>query len=431
MSTFNPGTYQSGDGNLNEPITVGRLGQPVKLGGGTAWQSIASGPFSTRPSAESFGSGEWTDSNGKKYYSNGVTWGESAVLFPTPKWDAARVKAATGLGNAKALFIGDSTTAGLYANGNQFAGNGMLGWTRRLKALVTSQEIANASWIGSSHTTTTAEFNSYDSRITFGANWTILQTSSDVLGGFPIYDAATTGLGGAANTVSFNSGETFDTIDVYYISTPGGGQFTVDIGGAVLDTINTLNAVLGITKATVSCTLGANTVNIIKTVTGAVEITGVSCYKNNNAIQLLNAGDGGYSLSQMFNGVGFGPENGITAIDPDLTIISHGINDQALSKSLAEFKPKYQAVIDHCLQYGDVALAIPSPYVAADTNLAYRNIIRELAAENGLNLFDFTEALGGSYAVANANGIMSIGAHPTSAGYRLISDYVLKTGLFV
>jgi len=73
MSTFNPGTYQSGDGNLNEPILVGRLGQPLKLGGGTAFTSHGSGPIADRPSAADFGVGTWQDGIAK-YTSNGVGW---------------------------------------------------------------------------------------------------------------------------------------------------------------------------------------------------------------------------------------------------------------------------------------------------------------------------------------------------------------------
>jgi len=80
MSTFNPGTYQSGDGNLNEPITVGRLGQPVKIGGGSEWQSVASGPIASRPSAIDFGIGQWTDDNGVMSISDGTKWTEQSFI---------------------------------------------------------------------------------------------------------------------------------------------------------------------------------------------------------------------------------------------------------------------------------------------------------------------------------------------------------------
>ena len=73
MSTFNPGTYQSGDGNLSEPILVGRLGQPLKLGGGSEFSNYGSGPISDRPIASVFGKGSWNDGL-LEYKSDGVRW---------------------------------------------------------------------------------------------------------------------------------------------------------------------------------------------------------------------------------------------------------------------------------------------------------------------------------------------------------------------
>jgi hypothetical protein len=73
MTTFNPGTYQSGDGNLNEPILVGRLGQPLKLGGGPEFTSHGSGPIENRPSAVDFGPGTWQDGS-DTYSCNGINW---------------------------------------------------------------------------------------------------------------------------------------------------------------------------------------------------------------------------------------------------------------------------------------------------------------------------------------------------------------------
>ena len=55
---FTPETYQSGDGNLSEPILVGRLGQPLKLGGGAEFSNYASyAVIADRPSANDFGKG--------------------------------------------------------------------------------------------------------------------------------------------------------------------------------------------------------------------------------------------------------------------------------------------------------------------------------------------------------------------------------------
>jgi hypothetical protein len=76
MSTFNPGTYQTGDGNLNEPIIVGRLGQPLKLGGGTDYSSFATyDSLTERPSASDFGGGICRIGN-ILYTSDSIKWVE-------------------------------------------------------------------------------------------------------------------------------------------------------------------------------------------------------------------------------------------------------------------------------------------------------------------------------------------------------------------
>jgi hypothetical protein len=98
---FTPETYQSGDGNLSEPITVGRLGQPVRIGGGTEWQSIGSGPVADRPSAADFGVGTWLDPATGSYESNGVIWS-----------DKSRINNATILNKTESYSVGGSAKTG-------------------------------------------------------------------------------------------------------------------------------------------------------------------------------------------------------------------------------------------------------------------------------------------------------------------------------
>ncbi|MDD3644338.1 MAG: hypothetical protein PHR19_02300 [Bacteroidales bacterium] len=74
---FTPETYQSGDGNLNVPITVGRLGQPVRFGGGTEWYSEGSSiTLAERPSASDFGRGQWAVGT-NLYISDGNVWSDN------------------------------------------------------------------------------------------------------------------------------------------------------------------------------------------------------------------------------------------------------------------------------------------------------------------------------------------------------------------
>lgn len=76
--------YQTGDGNLNEPITVGRLRQPVRFGGGTTWESQgSSNSLSDRPDAISFGVGTWNVGK-TTYKSDGKNWTETVPFRDIP-----------------------------------------------------------------------------------------------------------------------------------------------------------------------------------------------------------------------------------------------------------------------------------------------------------------------------------------------------------
>jgi len=99
---FTSETYQSGDGNLNEPITVGRLGQPVKIGGGTEWSSNATyTSLQSLPDASSFGIGSVQIGN-ITYISNGVFW------EPSVNYDIAII--ICGQSNADGYGVLDANT---------------------------------------------------------------------------------------------------------------------------------------------------------------------------------------------------------------------------------------------------------------------------------------------------------------------------------
>jgi hypothetical protein len=110
MSTFNPGTYQSGDGNLNEPIVVGRLGQPLKLGGGTDYSNFATyTSLAERPSANVFGSGICRIGH-ILYVSDSLIWNEldGAIINNI----GAAGSFGFGVGVPSALPVGFSAMAG-------------------------------------------------------------------------------------------------------------------------------------------------------------------------------------------------------------------------------------------------------------------------------------------------------------------------------
>jgi len=136
---FTPDTYQSGDGNLSEPVHVGREGQQVIFsnptptesylakyptiesvpanfngtvdivtptyratvkGDGATKHTTGIGPIANRPSAALLGIGEWTDEKNTKTICNGTKW--SGQYTPLSVDNGGAIKT---------VFIGDSMTS--------------------------------------------------------------------------------------------------------------------------------------------------------------------------------------------------------------------------------------------------------------------------------------------------------------------------------
>jgi lysophospholipase L1-like esterase len=467
MSTFNQGFIQSGDGNVSEPVHVGRTGQQVIFssvtpaesylakyptiesvpadfngtvdivtptyratvkGDGTTKYTIGVGDVAYRPSAVDFGAGTWQD-GANLYTSNGDNYKLQQGRFPTLKWDAAKAKASSGFGNAKLLFIGDSTTAGAFAfDGTSYAGAAAYGVPTRVAAEMAINGIPTSigSSFGAHGLLSKAQLLGYDTRITLNTGWDIY-TGQTSLGGDILSNITAT-----LDTYSFAPVAAFDTIDIYYVRlSSGGGTFTVDIGAGVISTIDTTASPTGIAKATITVASGINTINLTKTATGLVMILGISCYKNNNEVQVINAGVAGLSANSVFSTVSsYSTKTAITAVSPDLTVINLGINDAAASIAVGTFSTKYQALIDWCIQYGDVVLAVPNPISGVTYSETIYAKIRNIADINSLNLIDYSTDMGIDWTIPNASGLMGDALHPKQAGYKAIESIAVKSGIF-
>ena len=425
---FTSETYQSGDGNLNEPITVGRLGQPVRIGGGTDWQNIGSGPVADRPSAADFGHGTWHDGS-DLYISDSIGWKKvSSTRLPTLKWDAAKAAASAGFGQARLLSIGDSTTVGYYAttSGSATVDSGKNSPPFRLAKAMTLRHGIPTSYsniYGAHGISTAANLSAYDPRVTFGTGWAV--SAVQTLGGNFLSNATTN-----LTAMSFLPLSDFDLIEIYWRRGSGFGTFTVDIGAGVLATIST-SGTAGIGRTVVAATLGTNTVNLTKTnaTTAEVSIAGISLYKLNAEVQVINAGIIGIAADTYFNSAADGPEAVITSLAPNLTTINLGINDIVAATPIETFKTKYQAIINKALLYGDVVLFVPNPTTGYANEAAYYQAIRDLGALNSLNVIDLSEGMGTDYAIPNALGLMS-GVHPKTTGYKVIENITMDSGIF-
>ncbi|WP_300435616.1 GDSL-type esterase/lipase family protein [Zoogloea sp.] len=358
---------------------------------------------------------------------NGVVMPPRTARYPTPKWNAARAGVAVGTRNAKVALLSDSTGLGAWGSGVSFAGNLYNGWFRRLGNKIKSVPVTLGSWYGDSGCGIagggSAKFKEYDPRISFDTAVWDYNTPYQV-GCFGLKTNAAT----SAGTIGFLPDKAYDTVDIYYKKANGLGSFTVDVGGAVLATINCNQPTTAIVKTTVTVPLGVQTLNISKVGTSVLQFRGTSCYRNNAEVQLISGAWNAQSMWGYLRGGAAsepadGPRQDILAIAPDLTIICLGINDSTLAKPIDEFKTRYQEMIDLCKTTGDVVLCIPNviDYAGNANQDTYWSAIREIADINAINLFDHQLALE-SWVAANNRGLFADGRHPLAAGYEVMSE---------
>jgi len=468
MSTFNNGFIQSGDGNLNEPVHVGRPGQQVVFssinpsesylakyptiesvpadfngtvdivtptyratvkGDGTTKYTTGVGAVSDRPTAADFGVGTWQD-GGITYNSNGVGWGNTtatATNMQLVDFRAAVAKTQAGLSNTTILEIGDSTTRGsgaatLDAGARQLAPTDVL--ARRLIDAGISANVS--SQIGGSGVTLVADLANYNPTVSVGAGWSFQAVAS-------ISQRLTNST--TVNPIDFTPLDAagaplvFDTIEVYYIQYVSYARLTIGVdGGAAAFTSTPANGPI-VEKATATVALGTHTVNIAKHAADAAKIMtviGWVCYDSTKKqVLCLNAGIAGKAIGTMGSNPGYTTAfSEIEIIQPHLSIINCCINDSGALTNTSTYRSLLQGLITKCLLYGSVILRPGNPVQPRDME-PYLSINRELASANNIPIIDLSDMYG-DYNTYNDLGMMYDLLHPNNIGYQDIGNIVAK-----
>lgn len=362
----------------------------------------------------------------------GLVGAGGEVLYPTlnrltqlqmKKWRAALGNMMSGAADAKIAFVGDSTTAGFFATGVQYADNRPLAIANRIAAMLNGRGITATvgNTFGDSQMSA-SNFLLYDTRWTFGSGWTTGQLTAIVGGNAITHNAANT------NAANFTPAGTFDTIDVWTVTNPAYQAFTVAVdGGGALATI-TPTAATSILKTTVSTTLSTHTINFAKTAANAAlsHILAVDTYDSTTAkVRCWNCGAGA-STSAIWgtttSSVWLAP-NLLATYAPHLTVICLGINDWIAAVSAATFTTNMQVLITKALSTGDVILVTPPPTQIgySGTTQANMDALRAatfaLAATNNVPVLDIFGRFV-SYTDANSYGFYGDGAHPDRTGYQ-------------
>lgn len=345
----------------------------------------------------------------------GTVGGVTVISAPLlQKWRKAIATVRCAAGNATVDFVGDSTTTGVGAGTGAGADPSTTdasprAYPARMATLFGSYGLnANrGSFWGANDTgTTLAKFQEYDTRITIGAGWVL---DSDWLAG-PRFRAPA----GVTTSFAFNPGFTTDRIQVMYLQTPGGGTFTVDIGGAALITQSTNGATGSVKTAVISATRGANTYNIKSDGTANVFLIGAEAWDSQTpSVLCRNIGRSGGTAAGRFALI-----SPLLANPADLTVIKYGLNDMHNGVSAAAFQASMQSIISSIT--GDMVLVVPNPGSSSWADLSlqaeYALVVKTLGQTNNIPVIDLP-ARYISYVNANSNGLMFNDPHPNQLGY--------------
>ncbi|WP_197272367.1 SGNH/GDSL hydrolase family protein [Brevundimonas sp. AAP58] len=335
--------------------------------------------------------------------------GASAARFSAPglpRWSAAVRRTESGLGRARVVCLGDSTTAGWGSPGREGA------WPRQLAEQM--------GWRGGRETgffSNAGIGSTYDGRMVRGAGWSADSTKG-LGGGFHRNLTVT------ANPMTFTPQMPFDQVEVYLY---GATSLRVMIGAGtpVVVTGDFGNAV---GKRTVTCAQAGLPRGLYPVAMVALNDSGhvgLDCHDAGTGVNVMNAGVSGWKAAD-FVVANFGVADTLDVLAPDLVIVNVGINDWNGGTTQAAFKASVQTVIDRAVAAGsDVLLCVPID-TGAGNRATFAQTLSDLATLNGLvQPLDLGLALG-TLAQATAAGDMIDTLHPSTQGYGKIAGLIRR-----
>lgn len=260
---------------------------------------------------------------------NGGTGGATVnAYYGLPNFRAKldAIKHGTATSNLLDCRLGDSTTYGSYSTLTS-SGDVVVGsYPTQMTTLINSSYGINAesnSFMGAGSTGPNNNTTN-DARIVVGSAWSIDNTIISFGGG--TFKATT-----ATNPIDFTPASPVDTFKVVYITQPGGGSFTLQIGSGSLTTINT-SGTAGIAVATVTGSLATQAIHFLWSSGGQVNVVGVidSYDSSQKWVAVVNMGwPGAKATDYAVATNAYNPGNSAawTAIGCTLVSDNLGIND--------------------------------------------------------------------------------------------------------
>lgn len=323
-----------------------------------------------------------------------------------PKWNAALERISNKVGPARVLFLGDSTMEGAFG---PFQAN-------LVQQMLSLNPAASDGAIWGTTTYGT------DIRIVQGTGWGPWVSN----GWGPYTGVQWTAPTSATGNLQFTFPGSIDTITVYYARNTGYGTFTVNVdGGPSLGTVVTNQTGQQAAKTTFTCAPGHHTINISPPTVGPIFILGVEAYLS-TAPKILYSNGGSTGVITSFFANTANPWTTLHEFEvfqPDLTIISTGINDCRIGGTdLNAMQTALTQIVQKAQIYGDILICSMIPSASGDGTWPREQtempMFESVAVTNNCGYYDLT--LPGRFVDwnnANAHGWMGDIYHPSSAGY--------------
>ncbi|EIV3914268.1 SGNH/GDSL hydrolase family protein, partial [Klebsiella pneumoniae] len=232
---------------------------------------------------------------------------------------------------------------------------------------------------------------------------------------------------GTAATLSISN--LFDTsVQIFYYDGTGTFRYSVNGGVPVVVTGAGTNKIVSVTVSGLNSS-SATTLSLdLVGNGGTVVIYGFYANGTGNGVEINKMGNGGITAPQYTKTLPYLSQTG-TVVAPDVLIMIIGTNDYRTSVSLDDFRDgltQWLAAWKAIVPDSGIIMIAPAQCNATGSNplSSFRNVMREVAVDNGVEFYSLYDFMNTTYAKSNAEGMWVDGLHLSNAGARFFLNQI-------
>lgn len=267
-----------------------------------------------------------------------------------PHWNAALSRVMAKQGNARVLFIGDSTMAGYYST------NSASGPYAQLSIPALFSNALNGMGIPSNYDAVLGaganltDKTTLDGRLTVGTGWATFGGGTSGTMGGQWYSATS-----ATTPIAFTPNTPVDTFKLWYISTPGAGSMNCNVDNGTNTAVNQA-ATANYLSTTIAAPLGKHTF-YCNWGSGAGGVIWAGVEASNSALSAVLIDNGGWPSSTApqwasATGGAYSAISACTKMNYDLVVIDLGDNDIGTGVTLSAYTTALQTIASSCQASG-------------------------------------------------------------------------------